>query len=221
MATFTGTDVNETITPAVVSPTVTRDPAGSFPSNNPDTLNGGGGNDVLDGAGGNDTIAGGTGDDSIAGGDGDDLIIWRNGDNNDVVEGGNGTDTQQLLMSDAAADNGVLIALGANAVFARTNLVPFNVQMSNVERVDFQGLGGNDSFTISTLASTTITQILFSGGAGNDTLDATATAVPITAGGGDGNHRLTGGTAADKRKGGAREDTPRGDHSDDTRHGGG
>jgi Ca2+-binding RTX toxin-like protein len=65
MATFTGTAANETITPAVVSPTVTSDPPGSLPGPADDTINGGGGNDTIDGGGGNDTIAGDPGNDTI------------------------------------------------------------------------------------------------------------------------------------------------------------
>ena len=49
MATFTGTSANETITPTFVSGTVTRIPAGSFPSNAADTIDGGAGNDTLTG----------------------------------------------------------------------------------------------------------------------------------------------------------------------------
>ena len=108
MATFTGTAANETITPATVSLTVTRDPAGSFPDPDNDTINGGGGDDTIDGGGGNDTIAGDPGNDTITGGEGDDTIIWRNGDGSDVVTGGNGIDTQQLIMSDAAGDTATL-----------------------------------------------------------------------------------------------------------------
>ena len=89
-------------------PTVTRDPAGSFPGPDNDTINGGGGDDTIDGGGGNDTIAGDPGNDTITGGDGDDTIIWRNGDGSDGVTGGNGIDTQQLIMSDAAGDTATL-----------------------------------------------------------------------------------------------------------------
>ena len=116
MATFTGTAANETITPATVSPTVTRDPAGSFPGPDNDTINGGGGDDTIDGGGGNDTIAGDPGNDTITGGDGDDTIIWRNGDGSDVVTGGNGIDTQQLIMSDTAGDIATLTAAGARVL---------------------------------------------------------------------------------------------------------
>ena len=94
-------------------------------------------------------------------------------------------------MSDTDGDTATLTAAGANAVFARTNLVAFQVTTSNVETVDFQGQGGDDSFTVGDLTGTAVTQVLFSGGAGNDTLaglaGGVATTTPITASGGDGN----------------------------------
>ena len=207
-------------------------------------FSGGAGNDTLTAAGGadtshgqwrrwkrsltngdgNDTLEGDTGADTINGGDGDDLIIWRNGDGTDTVDGGAGTDTQQLIMSDTDGDIATLTAAGANAVFARTNLVPFQVTMANVEKVDFQGQGGDDSFTIGDLTGTPITEILFSGGAGNDTLaglaGGVATATPITASGGDGNDTLTGGTGADTLNGDAGNDTLEGHRGNDTLNGG-
>ena len=105
------------------------------------TANGGAGNDSLTSGGGNDTIAGDTGADTINAGGGDDLIIWRNGDGTDTVDGGAGNDTQQLIMSDTDGDVATLTAAGANAVFARTNLVPFQVTMANVETGRFPGSG--------------------------------------------------------------------------------
>ena len=130
--------------------------------------------DTIDGGGGNDTIAGDPGNDNINGGDGDDLIIWRNGDGSDAVNGGAGTDTQQLIMSDTAGDVATLSNFVGSGFFQRTNLVPFFVSTSTVERVDFQGQGGDDSLTVFNLAGTTITDVLFSGGDGNDTLNASA-----------------------------------------------
>ena len=138
------------------------DPLRPFPHN--PRRHRGAGNDSLTTGGGNDTIAGDTGADTINAGGGDDLIIWRNGDGTDTVDGGAGNDTQQLIMSNTDGDVATLTAAGANAVFARTNLVPFQVTMANVEKVDFQGQGGDDSFTIGDLTGTPITGIRAWGG---------------------------------------------------------
>jgi Ca2+-binding RTX toxin-like protein len=88
MATFTGTNLNETITPTFVSPTVVRNPPGSFPgSPTGDTLKGMGGNDILTGGLGNDQLDGGTGADTMTGGLGNDTYVVDNvGDR--VAEGG-------------------------------------------------------------------------------------------------------------------------------------
>jgi Ca2+-binding RTX toxin-like protein len=185
-----------------------------------DTLSGGTGNDTLNGGTGNDTLAGNTGSDTVNGGDGNDRIIWRNGDGTDTVNGGAGIDTQQLLMSDAAGDIGTLSAAGANAVFARTNLVPFTVTMTDVEQVWFQGQGGNDELTVNDLTGTPITRVLFSGGVGDDTLDAGATTTVISADGGSGNDTLSSGSGNDTLNGGSGNDILNGGAGNDRLTGG-
>lgn len=74
MATYTGTNGNDTLTGG---------------SGN-DTLNGLGGDDVITGNGGNDTISGAAGNDTISGGNGNDTI--SGGDGNDRIDGGSGND---------------------------------------------------------------------------------------------------------------------------------
>lgn len=69
------------------------------PTNDMDTVYGGGGNDTIrtgddadsvDGGDGNDTIYSGIDDDTVDGGKGDDLIVG--GEGNDIIEGGQGND---------------------------------------------------------------------------------------------------------------------------------
>ena len=90
MASFTGTNADETITPPLVSPTVTSVPAGAFPSAAADTLDGADGNDILDGGGGNDTLDGGDGNDILDGNDDNDTLDGGRGD--DRLVGGAGSD---------------------------------------------------------------------------------------------------------------------------------
>lgn len=111
MANFTGTgNNNETIASWFVSATVTRNPAGSFPSAandfadgwlghdyialgaGNDTLWGYDGNDTLYGEAGNDTLYGENDNDYMDGGAGDDYLNGGNG--NDTMLGGGGSDTQ-------------------------------------------------------------------------------------------------------------------------------
>ena len=118
-----------------------------------DIIFGDDGNDTINGGAGNDTIEGNTGNDTVNAGDGDDQIIWRNGDNTDIVDGGAGTDTQSFVMSSGATGDIAQIAadISGNAVFNRTDLVPFTVTTANVERLDFQGLDGDDTLTVNSL----------------------------------------------------------------------
>lgn len=102
MATFTGTSANETITPELVSGSVTRVPPGSVPSAAADTVFGNGGDDQVDGGLGNDTLYGGEGNDQIAGGQsyeddhgGNDLI--DGGEGNDILQGGSLRPTRRWI----------------------------------------------------------------------------------------------------------------------------
>lgn len=100
MANFTGTANDDVITPDQVSPGVIRDPAGSKPGANPDSVNAGGGNDrvetgggsdFLNGEDGRDTLDGGADNDNLNGGADNDTLIGGSG--NDNLTGGEGSDT--------------------------------------------------------------------------------------------------------------------------------
>ena len=65
MGEYIGNNNANTIIPATVSAGVSRNPPGSIPSDENDTLEGHGGNDTLDGGGGADSISGGGGNDTI------------------------------------------------------------------------------------------------------------------------------------------------------------
>src|SRR5687768_1255222 len=101
MAFFTGTATDEQITPTFVSPTVARDPAGSFPGGDDDVISAGDGNDVITSGGGNDTIYGdidaffGSGKDIINAGAGDDSIYSNTGNYYNII-GGAGLDYVSL-----------------------------------------------------------------------------------------------------------------------------
>jgi Ca2+-binding RTX toxin-like protein len=90
MAIFTGTVLDEAITPVFVSPSVIRAPL-TFPSNVADSVWGFGGDDLITTLGGADLIRGGSGDDSIFGGDGNDTI--HGDDGLDTIEAGAGADS--------------------------------------------------------------------------------------------------------------------------------
>src|SRR5205823_5136979 len=62
-------------------------------------------------------------------------------------------------------------------------------------------------------------RIIIQGLAGNDTLDASASPIPVTLNGGAGNDLLLGGAGADSLQGGSGNDTLFGGRGNDTLHG--
>jgi Ca2+-binding RTX toxin-like protein len=140
-----------------------------------DTLIGGANDDRMNGGGEADFLVGNTGNDHMSGGGESDSFLWENGDGNDVNDGGSGEDSQFIT----GAEDGDIFTLDPNdvnttSVFQRENLIPFNIQISNMELVDVEGRGGVDSFTVGNLAGTGIDNLRFDGGEGGDTLDVRA-----------------------------------------------
>jgi Ca2+-binding RTX toxin-like protein len=173
MPIFFGTGANETITPAFVSPTVTRVPAASFPGAGADTLLGRGGNDSLDGGAGNDLLDGGDGDDLLRGNVGADTLL-----------GGDGIDTAIYSESAVGVNVNLTTGLGffgtaaGDTLFEIENLIGSNFAdtlTGNGLANTLNGLGGND--VLNGLGGN---DVLF-GGAGNDLLT-----------GGDGDDRMLG-----------------------------
>lgn len=118
-----------------------------------DTIIGSAGADQIDAGPGNDTVDGNPGNDSIVLGAGDDLNTWNNGDNSDSVLGGDGDDRQVVN----GAPLGDVMAISAGVApfdvrFARSNLVPFTVDMASVESLEVNGGDGEDSLTTVGLA---------------------------------------------------------------------
>ncbi|QNT70517.1 calcium-binding protein [Defluviicoccus vanus] len=211
MATFVGSDANETITPSNVSTTVTRTPPGSLPSTAADSIDGGGGNDTIVG-GFADTLLGGSGNDSIqandgnssgygidisiSGGDGSDTIVASGslpsnsfGTININISGGGGNDSMsgfvvgQIQSPDYLFPGQLSIRGGdGNDTIAGGYSVAGNVSLF--------GDGGNDSLTGQGSGGET-----FDGGTGNDTILGLEGADVLI--GGVGNDSLDGGDGFD------------------------
>ena len=158
-----------------------------------DSLEGGAGNDILDGGDGNDIMIGNRGDDDASGGLGNDSFQWDPGDGDDVFDGGGGTDT--LIFNGANVAEIMTVTTQANGGFQFfRDVASITIDTTNVERVEVDGLGGNDSIDGS--GQTNIAVALeITGGDGNDTL--TGGAGNDTLIGGAGNDSLTGSAGAD------------------------
>jgi Ca2+-binding RTX toxin-like protein len=170
-------------------------------SDGPDLIVGGEGNDVLNGGGGDDRIVGDRGADTMNGGAGDDTLVWNNGDGSDVLNGDDGRDDVEVNGAPAAGDVFTVQPNGARIAFARSNLVPFTLDIGSSETMHANGLGGDDTITVGDVGGYSVTA---AGGAGNDTLT-----------GGSGSETFLGGSGNDTISPGGGIDFVSGDDGDD------
>jgi Ca2+-binding RTX toxin-like protein len=174
-----------------------------------DTLTGGASADTLSGDAGNDRVIGFRGADTLNGGEGDDVLVWNNGDGSDVDSGEAGTDEVEVNGSTTAGDAFTYKpdpAAANRVAFARTNLVPFTINLE-AERLGLSGLGGDDTMAPDPAAPTGLngrTAITLNGGTGADQLT-----------GGDGADIVNGGPGADVTSGGASADLINGGDDND------
>ncbi len=129
-------------------------------------LDGGAGNDVLIGSAGSDLLLGGAGNDIVIGargddtaflGAGDDTFFWAPGEGSDTVEGGAGTDDLSFLGAGAAETVDVLANFG-RATFFR-DIASINMDLNDVERIQFTALGGADTVRVHDLTGTEVTRV--------------------------------------------------------------
>ena len=176
-------------------------------------LNGDGGDDVLTGADtgdnlsggdGNDVLIGGKGGDALDGGVGNDTFVWNNGDGSDVNVGGAGNDLT-VVNGDPALGDAFTLApdqLAGFVRFKRTNLVTFSL-LSDTERFQVFGLGGDDSFSAAPGVGA-LSGLSIDGGDGADTIVGSDGADRIL--GGDGNDTIVPGGGSDVVFAGAGDD---------------
>lgn len=155
-------------------------------------VNGGAGQDLLTGGNGNDTISSGRDTDTVNSGAGTDRIIWNEGDGNDRIDAGTDID---VVEENFSGDTVLQLSDEGNGKvsFGRTGAKPFTMTIDNAETFEINGAATDDSLTVKSLAGSDVTLINFSGGDGNDTLDARATSTLIVANGGAGDDTLIGG----------------------------
>jgi Ca2+-binding RTX toxin-like protein len=161
------------------------------------TIDGGSGNDTIIGSQGADLLFGGSGDDVVIGGrgndaaqlgSGDDLFIWNPGEGSDVVDGDSGFDTLDFRGANIS-ENVTISANGSHARFFR-DVANVTMDLDNVERIQFEALGGADKIVVNDLTGTDVTQVdinlagMLNGSAGDGAADT------VTVNGTDGNDHI-------------------------------
>ena len=192
-------------------------------SKDDDLLRGGDGKDTLVGLTGNDTLIGDKGDDLKFAGSGDDRLIWNNGDGSDRMEGDWGYDVTEVNGAVDAGDDFELRANQYRTEFERLNLGNFTLNVDNVEQFEIKGGSGDDTLNVKDLTGTDVQQVIFWGGEGNDTFDATEANVTAIAYGDAGDDLLKGSSVpeiTDTLNGGEGNDTIIGNKGDDLKIGG-
>ena len=173
MASFNGSNPNDTLNGGDDNDTLDggagNDTLNGFAGNDTlnggvgnDTLNGGDGIDILNGGDGNDIVVGGTGADTAFLGAGNDVFVWNQGEGSDVVVGGDGIDTLDFRGFDSVSENITISANGPGATFLReppANPNQIKMDLTSVERVQFEALGGVDNITINDLTGTDVKQV--------------------------------------------------------------
>lgn len=138
-----------------------------------DTITGGDGNDLLIGGDGNDLIVGGKGADTAQMGAGDDTFVWNPGDGSDIVEGQ--ADHDAMIFNGSDQNETVNISANGDRVRFTRDIGSITMDLNDVERVDFNALGGADKITVNDLSGTDLTELNLNlsatGGAGDNQAD--------------------------------------------------
>lgn len=138
-------------------------------------------------------VNGGTGSDSATLGAGDDRFIWNPGDGDDVVDGRDGVDT--LEFNGSSADEEFVISdLPDDRVELFRDAGSIEMDLTSVERIELNGLDGNDLVDASAL--TRDVELIVDGGGGDDTVIA-----------GPGDDTISGGAGSDIMFGNGGADT--------------
>lgn len=174
-----------------------------------DTLKGGAGNDDLNGNSEDDSIDGGAGNDSIQGGAGNDVLVGAAGNDTVLGQGGNdsltgGLDNDSL---DAGAGTGDVLIDSADANLTLTNTQLLGIGIDILAGFEFANLtGGAGNNTLTATAFSSNGAVTLNGGGGNDTLLGAASRVNVL-NGEDGNDSLKGGSLKDTLSGGNGDDS--------------
>jgi hypothetical protein len=168
-----GLDGNDTISGAVGLAALVK--VGIDGGAGDDTINGGDGAEVLLGGAGDDAIDGNRGNDTGLLGAGNDSFRWDPGDGSDVVEGQDGADDGAdtlLFIGAGAAESFDVSANGERVRFFR-DAANITMDLNDIEFIDVQALGGNDSAVLNDTSGTDLKTVALDleaaiGGGGGD-----------------------------------------------------
>jgi Ca2+-binding RTX toxin-like protein len=155
-----------------------------------DSIVGGAGDDTLDGGDGIDFIDGNQGNDTIFLGAGDDTFRWDLGDGSDTVEGAAGND--RMLFNGSNTSEGIDVTANGERVKFFRNLGGITMDLNEVERVDFNALGGADTITVGDLSGTDLNEFNINLKAGVGGGDLLSDSVIVNATNQDDNVEVTG-----------------------------
>lgn len=151
-----------------------------------DRITGGDGNDVLIGGNGNDIVVGGRGNDNAKLGSGDDTFIWNPGDGSDIVDGGDGTD--RLVFNGANINEKIAISANNGHVSFTRDVANITMDLTKVEQIQFNALGGSDNILVDNLTGTSVTAVGIDLGASGGTQGDGASDTVTVNGTGGANH---------------------------------
>jgi Ca2+-binding RTX toxin-like protein len=129
-----------------------------------DTITGSQGNDTLIGGDGNDVVNGGRGNDSAQLGNGNDRFVWNPGDGSDTVEGQAGNDT--LVFNGANINERFVISANGSRVGLSRDVGSIVMDLSGMETLDVNTLGGVDNITVNDLTGTDVRKVKIDLGVG-------------------------------------------------------
>jgi len=149
------------------------------------SVNGGLGEDIMIGGEGDDIFNGGDGNDTALMGAGDDTFVWNPGDDNDTLEGQAGFDT--MLFNGANVAESIDISANGGRVTFFRNIASVVMDLNDVERIDFNALGGADVVNVNDLSGTDVTEVNvnLAGTLNGDAGDGAADQVVVNATSGD------------------------------------
>jgi Ca2+-binding RTX toxin-like protein len=114
-------------------------------------------------------VSGGTGNDSAILGPADDEFTWNPGDGDDIVDGRDGTDT--LVFNGSAGDEEFVISdLENGRVELFRDAGSIEMDLDNIERIELNGLDGDDD--VDAAALTQDVQLVIDAGGGGDSVFA-------------------------------------------------